>query len=253
LARLADNTPSNADVSRLLDAFEEAIEDLRIAYEKYFLGVDRQAPVNKHRKLTAQMRRIEELRPRSTALRFRFAGLKARMVTYQHYWNRILTQIEKGTFRRDIQQRVQRRNQGRPRSGPQPSADAPLDPASSPSAAPSEPARPEPEPEAPRAPMTSDLSAPRPVARPPGPPQPPPPPVAVPGMKTTEVQQLHRALVSAKQAAGEDVKGITMRALARKLSRELPKLRERHGGSVRFEVATVAGKVRLRARSGDGE
>jgi len=240
LARQGDNAVSNADVSRFLDAFEDALEDLRISYEKYFLGVERQAPANKHRRVKAEMRRIEEIRPRSTALRFRFNGLRARLVTYQHYWNRILGQIEKGTYRRDIQQRVQRRQ--------------PVEP---PAPAPPTPSV-QPEPDAPQPGMSTDLSAPSSSARPPGPPRPPgsgrpppppPPPVVVPGMKGGDVQRLFRDLVTAKQQAGEDIKGLTVRALARKLSRELPKLQQRHGARVRFEVATVGGKVRLRARS----
>ncbi len=237
LPRTADNAVSNADVSRLLDAFEEAIDDLRIAYEKYFLGVERQAPGQRHRQVKAQMRQLEQLRPRSTALRFRLSGLKARLVTYQHYWTRVLGQIEKGTFRRDIQQRVQRRNDARATRA----------------AAPTEPQAPqpgEPEPGAPQGPAITDVSAPQPAApaRPGGPPRPPPPPVPVPGMKATEVRRLFQDLLAAKQAAGEDTKGLTVRALARKLSREIPKLQDRHGGKVRFEVATVGGKVRLRAR-----
>ncbi|MEM9461090.1 MAG: MXAN_5187 C-terminal domain-containing protein [Myxococcota bacterium] len=197
-------------MSQLLDAFEEGIEQLRIAYEKYFLGVERQAPAIKHQRVKAQMRQIEQQRPRSTVLRFRFSGLKARLVTYQHYWNRILGQIEKGTYRRDLQQRVERRKQAA--SDPVPCASA--------------------------SPATAERAA---------PPRPPPPPV--PGMKGAEVDRLFRELVRAKQAAGEDVQGLTVRALARKLSRELPRLRQRHGDEVRFEVATVGGKVRLRARS----
>ncbi|MCA9708602.1 MAG: hypothetical protein KDK70_22320 [Myxococcales bacterium] len=238
MASVGDNAVSSADVSRLLDAFEEALEDLRISYEKYFLGVDRQAPATKHGKVKAQLRRIEELRPRSTALRFRFAGLKARLVTYQHYWNRILSQIEKGTFRRDLQQRTQRRRDEEQLRAP--TADALPPPPE---------AEAEAEAEAPVAALTTELSAPRPAASGVRPPPPPPPPPPVPGMKGGELQRLFQELVRAKQAAGEDTQGLTVRALARKLSRELPKLQQRHGGQVRFEVATVGGKVRLRARS----
>ena len=34
----------------------------------------------------------------STALRFRLAGLRARLVTYGHYWNRVLGEMERGTL-----------------------------------------------------------------------------------------------------------------------------------------------------------
>lgn len=188
----------------MLDEFEDALEELRVAYEKYFVGVDRQAPASRHRNVKAQLRRLQGLHMRSTAIRFRLNGLRARLVTFEHYWNRVLSQIEKGTYRRDIAQRVQRRKAADPTP-----ADA--------RAAPGRPG------------------------------QPPPPPV--PGMNSPDVHRLFERLVAAKQAAGEDTKGLTVRALARKLSRELPKLQQRHGGPVKFEVATVRGKVTLKARS----
>lgn len=225
---------TSAELSRLLDAFEEAIDDLRITYEKYFLGVERVAPAQKHRQLKAHMRRLERHHMRTTALRFRMQGLRAKLVTYEHYWTRILGQIEKGTYRRDLQQRTARRNEAAQRA---------------------EKARaPAPEPEEPQAEASdSTQHAPAAPGRS-GPPPPPPrgkgpPPPPVPGMKSTEVRALFDDLVKAKQAAGEDTRGLTVRALARKLSRELPKLRERHGKPVEFVVATVRGKVTLRART----
>ncbi|MCH9681058.1 MAG: hypothetical protein K0V04_06475 [Deltaproteobacteria bacterium] len=236
MASLVDNALSTAEVSRLLDGLEEAVEDLRISYEKYFLGIERQAPAHKHAQVKAQLRRVEQQRVRSTALRFRLAGLRARLVTYQHYWNRILGEIERGTYRRDIQQRVRRREQARvppaPAPAPEPSPEVDEDEKTEPRTRPSE--------------AEIAAAARRPRGRPAAEPA-----SAVPGMETTAVRRLFDDLVQAKQAAGEKTQGLTMRALARKLSRELPKLRERHGGRVEFEVATVGGKVRLRARSVD--
>lgn len=236
---VGDNAVSAADASRLLDAFEEALEELRLFYEKYFIGIERQAPAQRHKELRAQLRRLEEQRMRSTVVRFRLAGLRARLVTYEHYWTRVLGQIEKGTYRRDLQRAQRRSTQAEAAAPPLAAAPAgteagPLD-------------------DVPRPRGVTEISAPRPSGPSPmgiagGPPRPPPPPVPVPGMKGTEVKRLFQDLVQAKRAAGEDVDGLTERALARKLARELPKLREQHGGPVRFEVATVAGKVRLRAR-----
>ena len=247
---MGDNAVSAADASRLLDAFEEALEELRLSYEKYFIGIERQAPAQRHKEVKAQMRRLEELRVRSTVIRFRLGGLRARLVTYEHYWTRVLGQIEKGTHRRDIM-RTQRRAQAEPAApapaAPQPEAKAE---AALPSERLAEPSA-EPSADAPRRRLVTEISAPRPSPPVTGPPRPPPPPVPVPGMKGTEVRQLFQDLVQAKRAAGEDVDGLSERALARKLARELPKLREQHGGPVKFEVATVAGKVRLRARPVD--
>lgn len=238
---MGDNAVSAADASRLLDAFEEGLEELRLFYEKYFIGIERQAPAQRHKELRTQMRRLEELRLRSTVVRFRLAGLRARLVTYEHYWTRVLGQIEKGTYRRELQRAQRRASQAHAAPPPGPEIAAASDPAAAPLD------------DVPRPRGVTEISAPRPSGPAPAgvagsPPRPPPPPVPVPGMKGTEVRRLFQDLVQAKRAAGEDVDGLTERALARKLARELPKLREQHGGPVRFEVATVAGKVRLRAR-----
>lgn len=239
-----DNAVSAADASRLLDAFEEALEELRLSYEKYFIGIERHAPAQRHKEVKAQLRRLEELRVRSTVVRFRLAGLRARLVTYEHYWTRVLGQIEKGTHRRDLQRAQRRTTQAEAAPQPAPAEpEAPFD--REPAAATTD--------DVPRPRGVTEISAPRPTPPSPpglagGPPRPPPPPVPVPGMKGAEVRRLFQDLVQAKRAAGEDIDGLTERALARKLARELPKLREQHGGPVRFEVATVAGKVRLRAR-----
>ncbi|MCX4239344.1 MXAN_5187 C-terminal domain-containing protein [Paraliomyxa miuraensis] len=247
MAAEGDNAVTAADVSRVLDAFEEAIEELRLLYEKYFVGIERQAPASRHRDVKAELRRLERLHMRKTALRFRMSGLKARLVTYEYYWTRVLNQIERGTFRRDLQMRAQRRV---PAPAPPAKQDAKQSEAEANDAAPMpSPPRVEPASDAPR-PRVTEISAPRPTPPPPpgSPRPPPPPPVPVPGMKGTEVRRLFQDLVSAKKAIGEDTSGLTERALARKLSRELPKLREQHGGPVAFEVSTVKGKVLLRAR-----
>lgn len=258
LAKGGDNTASSAELSRLLDAFEEAIEDLRIAYEKYFLGVERRPPAARHRQVKIQLRALQRHHMRSTVLRFRMQGLRARLVTYQHYWTRVLGQIEKGTYRRDLQMRTARRQEA---IAALEKTRRPVEPTPTPEDRPDE----EPPVHAPTAGQPGVPPSPAVAAstssRPPGVPPPPPPPrsgkrpapaQAVPGMKNAEVKQLFENLVQAKKAAGEDTQGLTVRALARKLSRELPKLRERHGSKVEFEVATVRGKVRLRARNRDG-
>jgi hypothetical protein len=186
------------DVRALLDEIEDALEDLRHSYEKYFCGVDRVAPVRKRERVERRIRELAGLHVTSTALRFRMQGLRARFVTYSHYWNRTLDQIERGVHRR----------------GPMKATPRPQTPRPEPSEAVSE-------------------------AETPG---------TVNGLGQ-DVAALFEQLVEAKRAAGESTDGLTLPALVRKLSRETPKLEQRHGGRpVRFEVATIKGKVRLRAR-----
>jgi hypothetical protein len=104
------------DPDALLDELERDIEALRLAFEKYFLRVDKAAPVRQRDRLDRKIRGFEGIYLRTTALRFRLAGLRARYVTYGHYWARVLDEIERGVWRRDL-------HRGMPRAT-QPPADA---------------------------------------------------------------------------------------------------------------------------------
>jgi hypothetical protein len=90
----------------MLDELEQEIELLRVAYDKYFVGIERTPPVRMRERLDRKVRGLESQHFRSTALRFRCGGLRARYVTYSHYWTRILDQIERGVFRREASART---------------------------------------------------------------------------------------------------------------------------------------------------
>jgi hypothetical protein len=89
------------DPAAMLDELEQEIELLRVAYDKYFVGIERTAPVRQRERLDRRIRMLEGQALRTTVLRFRSGGLRARYVAYKHYWTRILDQIERGVFRRD--------------------------------------------------------------------------------------------------------------------------------------------------------
>jgi hypothetical protein len=223
-----------------LDELEEAIEMLKVAFERYFNGVDRVPPTREHDDVKRQVRTWLTHRGGGTAIRFRLQNLKARLVTYEHYWTRILLQIEKGTYKRILVESERRQLAAeRKAAEPLPAAEHVgesqlVD-------------------EAPPARASQSGSRHRiPIVRPP----PPPRPNLPAGVDAVEARELFKQFVAAKKAAGEPVAGLTYGKLIDKLARELPDLRAKHGGDIRFEVATVNGKVRLRARSratGGGE
>jgi hypothetical protein len=191
--RSSDARVETLEARALLDELEAGIEELRHAYDKYFSGVDRVPPAKRRAAVERKLRETERVHLTSTALRFRLQGLRARFVTYAHYWTRVLDQMERGVYRRDLA-RAARRIATKPEvPAARSAADAPLD--------------------------------------------------------EGHIKDVFRQLVRAKRAAGESTEGITYAALVRKISREAPKLLEKHGcAQVRFEVATVDGKVQLRAR-----
>lgn len=236
------------DIKEMLDALEEGIELLRVAYDKYFSGVDRVAPQRQADRLHRLLRRCEATRPRQTSLRFRLDSLRARLNTYKHYWTRVMVQIENGTYRRhrDRVKRKQRELEAMTPTGPAPNLDDELD-AFLANAFESEGVRtPSNQPPAdPAAPAANKTPPPAPPGRAGKAPPPPPPPV--PGMEPRAIRALYDELVKAKRAAGEDTKALTYRGLCKQLARDATKLRAKHG-KVRFVVAADGGKVRLKAK-----
>lgn len=208
-----------------LDEVEEQIELLKVAFERYFNGVDRVPPTREHDAVKLAVRNLARLHTGSTAVRFRAQGLKARLVTYEQYWTRILLQIERGTFTRVVAEAKRREYEIRHKRGAEPAA-RPITSEVQPSVAA--------EPDAPAAPSARAASGPR---------------VTLPdGIDASEARALFKQFVAAKKAAGEPVGGLTYGRLVEKLAKEVPKLQEKHGEAIRFEVATEGGKVRLRAR-----
>ena len=205
-----------------LDELEEGIEALRIAYEKYFSGIERVPPSKQRSTLDKAMRSMETRGVTNTVIRFRLNGLRARWVTYKHYWTRMENQLERGNSRRD-QLRRRRMERMQP-----PKPEVPAEAASAEAAAQAGP--------------------------------PPPPGGRLPrrgvdpsseGIDPAHLRSVFKQLVQAKRAAGESTQGLTYQALVRKLTAEAPKLKQKHGcEKLQFTVSTRGGKVRLRAEPG---
>ncbi|MEM6292139.1 MAG: MXAN_5187 C-terminal domain-containing protein [Myxococcota bacterium] len=220
---------TSPDIRATLDELEEGIEALRLAYEKYFSGIDRVPPSRQRSKLERMMRSVELRGITNTVVRFRMNGLRARFITYKHYWTRVENQMERGMSRRDLL----KRRRGVPKPPPEPKPDLKTDPKT------------EAEPEA-------DAAAPG------GPPPPPRGPLrrgrpkpadpASAGIDPAHLRDVFKELVKAKRAAGESTQGLTYQALVRKLTKEAPKLKQKHGcEKLQFSVSTRGGKVRLRS------
>jgi hypothetical protein len=229
---LARGEKSSAGTREVLDRLEESIEKLRVAYEKYFSGVERAAPVKMRAKVEREVRLLESIPVRSTVLRFRMGGLRARFVTYKHYWTRIERELERGISRRDLL-RMRRGLGAQPPTAAEPPAEAAE---AAPEAGPNG---------QPKGPPPPPGSKPGRAAK--GRPAAPNPEAA--GLDPRHMRDVFKQLVKAKKAAGEATDGLTYAALCRKLAREAPKLRQKHKcEKVRFEVETVGGRVKLRAR-----
>lgn len=79
---------------------EADLEDLRVAYERYFLGLDKREPEADFKRLQRAVIMASEAHIPNTATRFRAQQLKARFVTLSNYWTRTKREIEDGTYHR---------------------------------------------------------------------------------------------------------------------------------------------------------
>ncbi len=83
-------------------ALEEEVEELRVKYEMYFLGVELREPNKWREEVKKKVLRIKEKFTRNTGLRFRIQSLHARFLSYERLWLRSAREREEGTYRRDL-------------------------------------------------------------------------------------------------------------------------------------------------------
>ncbi|HEY0193660.1 MAG TPA: MXAN_5187 C-terminal domain-containing protein [Kofleriaceae bacterium] len=95
--------PEKAEViEELLDALDSALDRVKVLYEQYFLGIQKQPPTYLHTDIERKIRDITQIQVRNTALRYRFATIQQKFGSYNAYWRRTLRQIENGTYARNL-------------------------------------------------------------------------------------------------------------------------------------------------------
>lgn len=100
---------NKAEIKKDLDELEKKIEQLKVDYEKFFVGIINVEP-------TALKNSIQQIIKKyatksnqfnNVMLLFRYRNLTARFLTYQEYWNRILRLIEEGKNPKDYRKLVE--------------------------------------------------------------------------------------------------------------------------------------------------
>lgn len=90
------------DIEDLLDTLDTSLDRVKVLYEQYFLGIQKQPPTFLHTDIERKIRELSQLQIRNTALRYRFATLQQKYGSYNSYWRRTLRQIENGTYIRNL-------------------------------------------------------------------------------------------------------------------------------------------------------
>lgn len=225
---------------------EAEVEELKVKYEMYFLGVELREPNRLRDDLKKKVLRIKEKFTRNTGLRFRIQTLYARFLSYERLWQRSAREREEGTYRRDLAK-------ARRRGG---SAGAPAAPAATAArgakgaesedvdlsdlgAAPA-PAAPRPAPAQPAA-APARAAAARPAA-------PAPPPAGGAALGDAQLRQLYDTYIAAKRRCNEDVSRLTFDSVSKSVSKQIPEiLRQHNARSVEFRVVIKDGKAKLTA------
>ncbi len=83
-------------------ALETEVEELKVKYEMYFLGVERSEPNRVREDLKKKVLRLKERFTRNAGVRFRVQSLHARFISYERLWMRSAREKEEGTYRRDL-------------------------------------------------------------------------------------------------------------------------------------------------------
>jgi hypothetical protein len=90
-----------------LKELQQAVEDLEARvnetqrrYEMYFAGVDRAEPRYLRDDCKRRIAELNRVHFTNIGARYRFESCKARLTTFENYWNRTMRQIEEGTYRR---------------------------------------------------------------------------------------------------------------------------------------------------------
>ncbi|MEE9381882.1 MAG: MXAN_5187 C-terminal domain-containing protein [Nannocystaceae bacterium] len=85
-----------------LNQLEERLELLKIAFERYFSGVDRVPPVREQASVRRAFRSLLRLKSSNSVYRYRASGLRQRLAVYEQHWARILRAIEDGSYTRVV-------------------------------------------------------------------------------------------------------------------------------------------------------
>ena len=87
------------------------IERVKVLYEQYFMGIEKIEPQVARKDIQRNMLALQQQYIRNTGLRFKFNTMLQKWNIYTTYWNRILREIENGTYVRHVQKAARKAQQ----------------------------------------------------------------------------------------------------------------------------------------------
>lgn len=209
------------DIQKDLDALDKRLSDLKITYDKYFLGMERFEPIQAREDVGRMIIELSGRFIRNTGAKFRRDSLKSKFLSYSRYWDRILKQIEEGTYKgHKVKAELHERERLEKEA-----AKAAREAARNGTATEN----------------TATLESPNGAARPAA-------PMAAAAPRRDPVQTILDQFVAAKRKAGESADGLTRDKMAAVIQQQSAALKAKYNcKSVEFRVVVENGKAKLKA------
>lgn len=106
------------EIEERLHELAKQIDRLRVLYEQHFLGMEKLPPNVARRETERMLAALGNQNIGNTALRFRYLGLVRRWKLHAERWDKIVREIENGTYKPHIILRERRNRQKPPQATP---------------------------------------------------------------------------------------------------------------------------------------
>ncbi len=91
----------NAKLEEELKQIAEGLRQLKVQYDRYFMGLDRIPPLRARADLERLIRDSRLGKSHKTGVKFRFRNMRQSLISNATRWDRIMRLIEEGKFKRD--------------------------------------------------------------------------------------------------------------------------------------------------------
>lgn len=209
------------DVEKELNELDARLTALKVGYDKYFLGMEKLEPVRERAEINKIVLDLGNRFIRNTGFKFRRDQLKNKFLSYCRLWDRILKEIEDGTYKghkikAELHERERLARKQRA-AGAQAEGTA-----------------------------TAEAAAPANGAAPAAPPSAGATNGAAP--KADPIQRIYDQYVAAKRKANENTEGLTPDKMATIIKQQTAALKQKYNcKSVEFRVVVEDGKAKLKA------
>ena len=94
--------------AQAVEELENRVERIRSLYEQYFMGIEKIEPLVQRKDIDRRLWILRREQIRNTGLRFKLQQVVSRYNTFGQYWQRIIREIENGTYKRDVARAAKR-------------------------------------------------------------------------------------------------------------------------------------------------